>query len=139
MIRVGDTAALRLRQLALELAPLRGEVEKPLPSVLNARALGNKALPDQLTENTTEALLGDAQDAEQLTDCHLRVTSDKMNYPMMGPSKCVLREYRVGLGSEIAVGEEQQLDPLPHLVLDGGWRDDERFYVSHIDLSCNLG
>ena len=42
---------------------------------------------------------------------------------MMGASKIVLREYRIWLRGEVAVRKEQQLDPLPHLILDRsvGW------------------
>jgi hypothetical protein len=61
-----------------------------------------------------------------------------MDYAMMGASEIVLRKYRIGLCGEIAVRKEQQLDPLPYLILGRrGWRD-ERFYVRHIDLSRNL-
>jgi hypothetical protein len=63
---------------------------------------------------------------------------NEMDYTMMGASKIVLREYRIGLCSEVAVRKEQQLDTLPQLILDRVGRSDERFYVSHIDLSRNL-
>ena len=57
---------------------------------------------------------------------------------VMGASKIVLREYRIGLCSEVAVRKEQQLDSLPQLILYRVGRSNERFYVRHIDLSRNL-
>jgi len=66
-----------------------------------------------------------------------------MDDPVMRPAKTVLIEDRVGFGGEVAVGEKQQLDALPHLLLAqeprlgrGGRR--RRFYVSHVDLLRNL-
>src|SRR5437588_531460 len=61
------------------------------------------------------------------------------------PPKAVLLKDRVGLGREVAIGEKQQLNALPHLFLapehrlagdcGGGWGG-WRFYVSHVDLSA---
>jgi hypothetical protein len=65
--------------------------------------------------------------------------ADEMDYPMMGTPEMVVREDRVGLRSKVAIGKEQQLDPLPHLILGLQERTDERFYVSHVDLSRNPG
>ena len=69
---------------------------------------------------------------------------DEMHHPVMRPAKTVLLEDRVGLGGEVAIGEEQQLDPLPHRFLGlrryivlGGCLP-VGFYVSHVDISGNL-
>jgi len=69
--------------------------------------------------------------------------TDEMDDPVMRPAKPVLLEDRVGLGGEIALGEKQQFDALPHLLLaqeDGLGRGGRRrrFYVSHVDLLRNL-
>ena len=124
-IGVGDASALRLRQPTLQLAPLQREFEKPLPPVPGTPAADDEPLPHQLAENTAQTLLGDTQNAEQLADRHLRMASDEMDDPMMGAPESVLREDRVGLCGEIAIGKEQQLDPLPHLVLGRRGRADK--------------
>ena len=116
-IGVGDAGALRLRQLTLELTSLQREVEKPLPPVPGTRSSDDEPLPHELAENAAQALLGDAKNAEQLADRHLWVASDEMDDAMMGAPEIVPREDRVGLCREIAIGKEQQLDPLPYLVL----------------------
>ena len=64
---------------------------------------------------------------------------DEMDDAVMGPPKTILREDRIGLGGEIAIGKEQQLDTLPDLVLDRKEGQRDRFYVSHIDITRNLG
>jgi hypothetical protein len=79
--------------------------------------LDNTALPDQLAKGSVHALFGNAQNAEQLADGHLRMASDEMDYAMMGAPKIVLREDLIRFCGEIAIGEVQQLDPLPYLIL----------------------
>ena len=138
-IGVGNASALRLRQLPLEFVPLCRELQKPLPPVSRAGMLDDEALPDQLAEDAVQALLGDAQNTKQLADRDLRVASDEVDHAMMGPTKIVFRKNLIRFCGEIAVGEIQQLDPLPHLILDRSRCDSKRFYVRHIDLSCNLG
>src|SRR5215469_480861 len=117
-IGVGDASALRLRQLPLELVPLCCELQKPLPPVSRAGTLDDEALPDQLAEDAVQALLGDAQNTEQLADRDLRVASDEMDHAMMGPAKIVFREDLIRFCGEAATGKEQQLDTLSDLVLD---------------------
>src|SRR6266446_7909264 len=68
---------------------------------------------------------------------------DEMDDPVMRPAEAVLREDRIGLGGEIAIGEEQQLDAVAHLLLAQRKLIHPRFlvavfYVSHVDLSGNL-
>src|SRR5262249_9252062 len=119
-IRVGDASALRFRQLPLELGSFYREFEKPLPPVPWARTLEDQALADQLAEDTVQALLGDAQNAEQFADGDPRVASDEMDHTMMGASKIVLRKNLIRFGGEIAIGEVQQFDSLPHVVIARG-------------------
>ena len=76
--------------------------------------------------------------AKQFADRHLRVTSDEVDDPVMGAAEPVCRKDRVRLGREVAVGEEQQFDPLPHRGVTGKGRVGGMFYVSHIDISRNL-
>ncbi len=64
-----------------------------------------------------QALLGDAQDAEQLAHAHLRMAADEIDDAMMGAAEAIARQHRVGLGGEVAVGIEQKLDALAELVL----------------------
>src|SRR5262249_12417555 len=113
----GDTDALRLRQLPFQFAAPIGQFEEPLPPGPGAAGLNAGAPPNELAQDPVEALLCDAQDAEQGADRHLRMPPDKVDDPVMRPPETVLLEDRVGLGCEVAIGEEQQLDPLPHLFL----------------------
>src|SRR5205814_10675136 len=64
---------------------------------------------------------------------------DEMDDAVMGAPKTILRENRIRLGGEIAVGKKQELDALPDLVLDGRERQRDQIYVSHIDITRNLG
>jgi hypothetical protein len=138
-ICIGNAGALRRRQLALELSSLHRQFQQPLPSITPARMLVDEPLSHQLAKNAIQALFGDAEDRKQLADRHLRMASDKVDYAVMGAPEIVARENRIGLRGKIAIGKEQQLDPLPHLILVGKGRDSKRFYVRHIDLSRNLG
>src|SRR6266498_2632950 len=88
----GDAGALRLRQAAFELAAAFGQFEQPLPAVLGATMLHDEPLANELAEHPVKALLGDAQNAEQLADRHLRMAPDKVHHPVMRPPESVLFE-----------------------------------------------
>src|SRR6266851_707567 len=140
LVRGGDPGALQLRQAALQLAADIGQFEEALAAVLDAAVLDDEALAQQLAQYPVEALLGNAQDAEQLADRHLRMPPDKMHDPVMGAPEPVLHEDRIGFGGEVAIGEKQQLDAFANRLL--AWRPRIGaglfvgiFYVSHIDLS----
>jgi hypothetical protein len=68
---------------------------------------------------------------------------DEMDDPVVRPAEAELREDRIGFGGEIAIGEEQQLDAMAHLLLAqepwlaAGHRR-RWIYVSHVDLFRNL-
>ena len=79
--------------------------------------LDDEALPHQLAQNPAEALFGDVQDAQQIAHARLRMPADEMHDPVMGAAEPVFGENRIGLGGEVAIGEEQQFHPLPQLVL----------------------
>jgi hypothetical protein len=134
----GDPRPLRLRQLPLEFSSFGRQLETTLPAIMRTRPLEDELLPNQLTENAAQALLGDAQNAEQLADGHLRVASDEVDDAMMGAAKTISRKDRVGLCGEVAVSKEQQLDALSYLFLFEEIRVGEGFYVSHVDLIRNL-
>jgi hypothetical protein len=107
MVRAGDPCTLRLRQLPLESAALWRQFEETLPPIVRTGLLQDEVLSDQLAEDTAQALLGDPQDCKELTDGHLRMSSDKMDDAVMGAAKTVLRQDRVGLGGEITIGKKQ--------------------------------
>ena len=137
-VGVGDPSPLRLRQHSFEIAPLCRQFEETLAAIVRAGLLQDELLPNQLAEDAAQALLGDAQDRQELADGHPRVSSDEMNDAVMGAAKTVSRQDRVGLGGEITIREKQQLDPLPHLFLGHDRRRSGQIYVRHIDLSRNL-
>jgi len=66
------------------------------------------------------------------------MSSDEMDDTMMGAAKTVFCENRIGLGGEVTIGEEQQLDPLADRLLMQEVGTIEEIYVSHVDLSRNL-
>jgi hypothetical protein len=137
-VGVGDPQPLRLRKLSFEIATLWRQFEETLPPIVRAGLLQNELLPNQLAEDSAQALLGDAQGDQEFADGHLGVSSDKMNDAVMGAAKTVPRQDRVGLGGEITIGKKQQFDPLPHLLLSYGRQMSRQIYVRHIDLSRNL-
>src|SRR5690349_15162988 len=79
--------------------------------------LHNKPLAHELAQDPTEALLRDAQNAEQLADGHVRMAPDKMHNPVMRPSETVLCKDRVGFGGKVAIREKQQLDSLANRLI----------------------
>ena len=102
------------------------------------RALSDKSLVYQFAQHPAQALFRDVQDIQQLTDRHVRVATDKVDYAMMRPPKSVAGQNGIRLSDKVAIGEKQQFDPFPDLVLAGKKWLGPQFYVSHIDLSRNL-
>jgi hypothetical protein len=47
----------------------------------------------------------------------LRVPPDEVHDPVMGSAETVFIENGIRLGGEVPIGEEQQLDAVPHLLL----------------------
>jgi hypothetical protein len=105
---------------------------------MGTRLLYDEFQANQLAEDAAQALLRDAQNCKQFADRHLWAAANKMDDAVMSAAKPVSRENRVGLGSEITIGEEQQLDSLPHFLLGDGLRVSRRIYVRHIDISRYL-
>jgi len=114
------------------------QFEATLPPIMRSRSLEDKLLPDQLTKHTAQTLFGNAQNAEQLGDSHLRMAPDEVDNPMVRTPEAVSHENRIRLGGEITIGKKQQLDPLSDLLLDWLARGGEWIYVRHVDLIRNL-
>jgi hypothetical protein len=135
-VSLGYASALWRRHLAFERATLRRQFEQALAAVVRSRPLGDETLRHQFAQNPAKALLGDAQNAEQLTNRYPRMSSNKMDHAMMRSAESVARQHRVRFGGKVAVREKQQLDPIPDHILVGSKR--AQFYVRHVDLSRNL-
>src|SRR5689334_6505022 len=101
----------------LELAAAVGQLQQALAPVLRAAVLDDEAAPQQLPEHAVQALLRNTQNAEKLADRDVRVAADEMDDPVMRPAEAVFGKDLVGLGGKIPIGEEQQLDPLPDLLV----------------------
>ncbi len=73
------------------------------------------ALVDQLLEHAAQALLGDVEDVQEVGDAQARMAVDEMEHPVMGPAEAEIRQDRVRVAGEVAIGEEQQLGELLQL------------------------
>ena len=123
----GEDLTLTLEEAALECRAADGEGEMALPGVAGAAGLGDVVLFDQGGEDAGEALLGDAEDGEEVADGNAGATADEVDGTVMGAAEVEIVEDAVGGGGEIAVGEEEQILGLPHLLLAkeevaGVWR-----------------
>ena len=105
-----DAARLWPRQGQRQRAALGGRVELALAAVARALHLHDVAGVDQLLQHARQALLGDLQHVEQFGDRQARPAVDEMQHPVMGAAEAVVGEDLVGVGGEVAIGEEQQLD-----------------------------
>ena len=63
----------------------------------------------QLGQHAREALLRDAQNAQQLADGHAGVAADEVHGPVVRPSETEFGQHRVGGPGEVAIGEEHQV------------------------------
>ena len=99
--------------------PISRPAPRPWPWRKKADVIGvagllhDIVLVDQLLQHTTERLLGNAQDIEQIGDLQPGITVDKVNHAVMGAAEAELRQHRIGIANKIAIGEEQQLDDIP--------------------------
>ena len=136
-----DAPLLRRREAGGERLPGRRRVEQPLTAILEPGALLDEAGIDQLLQHAREALLGDLQDVEEVGDRQAGIAVDEMQHAMMRASEIGLRQDRIRIGDEVAIGEEQKLDEIHHRIVGGGAqasRGERMIYVSHIDISCGL-
>ena len=113
----GQAFALPVEQAALQRVALRRQREQPLPPVLPAGRLRHVAVRHQLVQHPRQALLGDAQDAEQLAHRHARVAADEVQRAVVGAAQAQLVQDRVGRRGEVAVGEEHHVLRLADLLL----------------------
>ena len=70
------------------------------------------ALVEQLFQHPIEALFGDAQNFQQFGDGKAGMAQDEVKHSMMRATKAQALQQPVGVGHEIAIGEEEQLDQL---------------------------
>ena len=101
---------LQVGELAGQRASCRRRPEEALAPVLLAFPLLDEALVDELLENPPEGLLGDAQDVEQLRHGETGIAIDEMQDAMMRTPEAVAVEKLVGVGDEVPIGEEEELD-----------------------------
>ncbi len=84
-----------------------------MPPVVVAGLLHDIPFIEQLLENPSQRLLGDAQHVQQIGHLQAGITVDEMHDTVMRPSKPESLQLMIGVTDEIAVGEEQQLDDIP--------------------------
>src|SRR3546814_5354330 len=101
----------------------------PYTTLFRSLLLADETALDQRREDTRQALLGDAQDAEQLGDRDAGVAADEMKGPVMGAAEAIALEQFVRPAGEVAIGIEQQLDALAKFVLTQEQRDRQRFQI----------
>ena len=82
MRRVWSFASLTARSW-----PFGVVIEQALAPVGRAGAALDEVLLDQLLQNPVQALLGDAQDVEELGDGQARLAVDEMQHPVVGPAE----------------------------------------------------
>ena len=112
--RPRETARLRERKVAREPGAALRRVELAMAAVRFAGARLDEALRDQLLEDAVEALLGDAQDFEQLGDGQSGLPTNKMQHPVMRASEAEGFEQAVRVADEVAVGEVEKFDQVEH-------------------------
>ncbi len=74
-----------------------------------ALRLGDVVALHQLVQHARQALLGDAQDAQQVADGDARVAADEVQRTVMRAAKAELVQDDVRGSGEIAIGEEHQV------------------------------
>src|SRR5690554_6870715 len=114
-----------------EIAPLFGGKQQALPPVAFTRALRDISVVDQLAQDPRQALLGDAQNVEQIGHRHTRAQIDEIDHPVMGAAESLHFEKGIGIAHEIAIGKKEQSHDIDrHL----GKIIDCRTYVSLVDI-----
>ena len=123
----------------MQLLSTRREKEQPLATVGLARFLADVPGVDQLPEHPAETLLGDPEDVEEFGDADAGMAPDEVDDPVMGATEAIVLEDLVGIGHEVPIGEEQELDQLHDRPLGirpalGGVLSALQVYVSHVDI-----
>ena len=97
--------------------PAAVRMQVAVAAVLDADAALDEAVVDELAQHAVQALLGDAEEVEELVDGEAGPAVDEVDRAVVGAAVLALGEDAVGVGGEAAVGEEHQLDALPQLVV----------------------
>jgi hypothetical protein len=95
----------------------RCQGQVPLPPIYAADPALDQPVLDQLPQHPVQRLLGDLQDVEKPGYRDPRPPPDEMDRAVMRPSQSALGEDRIGIAREVAIGKEQQLDPLAQLFI----------------------
>ncbi len=90
----------------------------------------DETLAHQLAEDAGQALLGDAEDGEQFADADLGMAPDEINDAVMGAAEIIARQDGIRLGGEVAIGEIEQFDALPQLLVAAAARRAARAAIS---------
>ena len=75
---------LRRRELLLERAARLGQVQVAVAAVLDADPALDQAVVDQLAQHAVQALLGDAEEVEELVDGEPGAAVDEVDRPVVG-------------------------------------------------------
>ncbi len=119
--RVVDPICLQAGKLGDQRLALCGGEKKTLPPVVIAGSLHDIPFVEQLLENPSEGLFGDAQHVEQVGHLEAGIAVDEMDDPVMRPPETEDLQLIVGVADKVPIGKEQQLDDIP-AQLAGPWR-----------------
>jgi len=78
-----------------------------LPAIIIAGSLHDIAFIEQLLENPSQRLLGDAQHVQEVGHFQTGVAVDEMHDPVMRPAETERLELMIGVAHKIAIGEKQ--------------------------------
>src|SRR5688572_16294414 len=129
-----DAMQLRSHELPVQIDPALRQIEQAPAAIKRTFLLHDIAPLDQFAQHAAERLLGDLQNVEKLGNPHAGIAADEMQDSVMGAPEADGAEDDVGIGSEIAIGEEQKLDQLDKLLI--GHRFAADIYVNHVDIFC---
>ncbi len=111
--RAADPIGLQSGQLCDQRLALGGSEKQALAPVVIAGLLHDIPFIEQLLENPSQRLLGDAQHVQQVGHLKAGIAVDEMQHPVMRPPESENLQLMVGIADEIPVGEKQKLDDIP--------------------------
>src|SRR5690606_28676913 len=123
-----DAALLRMEEAQREGAACGGRIEQALAAVDRAGQLLDEAAIDELLEDAAETLLGELEDIEEIGDADAGMPVEEVDDAMMGAAEAVAEKRRVGVGGEVAIGEEEEFDEGDLRAIGGGERHADRPY-----------
>ena len=101
--------SLAFKKAAFQSHALIGQCQAPLPPVALTWRLHHIAIAHQRLQHAPQALLGDAQNAQQFANGDSRPPPYKMQHAMMRPPHIQRRQDFIRTGGEIAIAKEQQI------------------------------